>query len=123
MSEAVYEELSRLAEIVLDSGRPVVIDASFRTASTREAARALATRRGIPFTMLECSAADELIRERLAARERSGAHVSDARGDLFDEFKMHYEPIDELPACEHHRLDTSRPYEDTRRLLETFFED
>jgi len=121
-TETVYDEIWRLADIVLSSGRPIVIDASFRTVGMRDAARRLAERHGVPFLLLECSAPSELIRERLAARERGGAHESDARTDVFDEFELRFEPIDELPSSEHVRLDTSQPRDATRRQLRSLFE-
>jgi len=120
-TKLVYDELLRLAEIVLSSGRPVVIDASFRTAAMRGATRSLAERHGVPFMLVECIASRELITERLAARESAGTHESDARADLMDEFEKRFEPIDELESSEHLRLDTSRPVDETRDLLERAF--
>jgi aminoglycoside phosphotransferase family enzyme/predicted kinase len=120
-TEAVYGELWRLADIVLSSGRPVVIDASFRTAALRDAARCLADRHGVPFSLVECRAPREVIWERLSARESFGTHDSDARTDLLAEFEKHFEPIDELPPAQHLRLDTSRPRDETRRRLEKAF--
>ncbi len=119
---AVYDEIWRLAEVLLGSGRAVVIDASFRSAATRNAARCLAKRHGVPFLLVECCAPPEFIRERLALRERSGPHESDAGTDLFDEFQKLFEPIDELPTTEHRRLDTSKPTDETRRLLDALFD-
>jgi predicted kinase len=121
-TEAVYDELWRLADIVLSSGRPIVLDASFRTAATRDAARRLAKRHGVPFLLVECSAPRELIVERLARREGLAAHESDARADLLDEFERRFERVDELPSTEHLRLDTSRPREENRQLLEAICE-
>ncbi len=120
-TEAVYGELLRLADIVLSSGRPVVIDASFRTGAMREAARRLANRHGVPFMLVECRAPRALILDRLAARESGGTHESDARTDLLEEFEKHFEPIDELQPSEYVQLDTSRSVDETRRLLEAAF--
>jgi len=121
-SAAVYDEIWRLADVVLSSGRPIVIDASFRTSTMRDAARRLADRHGVPFLLVECNAPPDLIRERLAARERGGAHESDARTDVLDEFQRRFERIDELPPSEHVRLDTSQPRDATRRQLRSLFE-
>jgi aminoglycoside phosphotransferase family enzyme/predicted kinase len=115
---AVYGEIWRAAETIVASGRPVVIDASFRTAAMRAAAREVAARRGVPFTMIECVASRGLLLERLARREAGGAHESDARTDLLDEFEARFEPMDELPKSEHVRLDTSAPAEENQRRLE-----
>ena len=121
MTEAVYDEIWRVADVVLSSGRPVVIDASFRTSRLRGAAHRLANQHGAPFVLVECSAAPELIRERLSIRERGGAHESDARIDVLDEFEQRFERIDELPSSEHVRLDTSQTREETARQLKALF--
>ena len=120
-TETVYDELSRLADIVLSSGRPVVIDASFRTAAMRNAARSLAIRHGVPFVMVECGAPRKVIMERLTARERAGVHESDARANLLEEFERRFEPVVELRPSEHLRLDTSGPPAEVRKLLERTF--
>lgn len=120
-TEAVYDELFRLADIVLRSGRPVIIDASFRTKAMRDAARRLAARHGVPFMLVECRAPRALILDRLAARESGAAHESDARTDLLEEFEERYEPIDELPSSEYLRLDTSRPVDENASQLESTF--
>lgn len=121
-TERVYAELLRLSDIVLSSGRPVVIDASFRTAAMREAARSLADRHGVPFTLVECSAPRELLLRRLIARGQAGAHESDARAELLEDFEERFEAVVELTASEHLQLDTSRPREENRRRLEAAFE-
>jgi len=121
-TKAVYEELWRLADIVLSSGRPIVLDASFRTVAMRDAARSLAAKHGVPFVLVECSAPRDLIRKRLAERERTGGHESDARTDLLEEFEKRFEPIDEIPSSEHLRLNTSRPPDEIRELLKANFE-
>jgi predicted kinase len=121
-TEAVYAELLRAAEMILQSGRPVVIDASFRTRALREAAREIATSRGVPFLFVECAAPREVILRRLMKRDTRGTHESDARADLLDEFEKRFEPIDELPPSQHIRLDTSQPAEETRARLSQIFE-
>lgn len=122
-TKAVYDELFRLAGTALSSGRPVVLDASFRIASMREAARRLAERHGVPFLFVECSAPRAILRSRLAAREQSRTEVSDARADLLDEFERRFEPISELPTSQHLRIDTSRPAEETKKTLEAALSD
>jgi hypothetical protein len=120
-TEEVYGEIFRLADVVVSSGRPVVIDASFRTIAMREAARALAKHHGVPFLLVECGAPRELIEERLAARERAGLHESDARTDMLEEFERRFEHVDELPPSEHVRLNTSQSRTETRQQLEALF--
>ena len=122
-SDRVYDELFRRAGVVLASGRPVVLDASFRSASLRSMARDLAKAHGVPFRFIECRATPEVCRERLAERARQRT-VSDGRLAIFDEFCARYEPVVELGADEHLVLDTTKPIEDSletlRQSLETW---
>ena len=116
-----YAELLRRAEVIVDSGRPVVVDASFRTRAMRHAIRKVAAQRGVPFSFVECVSPREVCLSRLRKRERGGTHDSDARSDLLDEFAKNYEPVDELPAAEHERLDTSRPRPENQQRIEELF--
>jgi predicted kinase len=120
-TENVYAELFRRAEVVVDSGRPVVVDASFRTRAMRQSIRKVATEHGVPFSFVECVSPREVYLARLKRRERGGPHESDARSDLLDEFMEKYEPVVELPAAEHERLDTSRPLVDNQKRIEQLF--
>lgn len=120
-TDEVYGELLRRAGVVVDSGRPVIIDASFRTRAMRESIRQVALRRGVPFSFIECMAPREIRLERLKMRERGGAHESDARSGLLDEFAKKYQPVVELPAAEHQRLDTSGPQLENQQRIEQLF--
>ncbi|HSQ64003.1 MAG TPA: AAA family ATPase [Polyangiaceae bacterium] len=115
-TEKVYAEVLRRAEVVLASGRPVVLDASFRSPTMRAAARALARRYGAPFRFVECRAEVEVCRSRLVTRARERG-VSDGRLEVFDAFRQRFEKVVELSPLEHVVLDTSRPIEDSLRAL------
>lgn len=109
-TEAVYGEVRRAADAVLASGRPVILDASFRSAETRSAARALARRANVSFRFVECRCDPELSRARLRERARHES-VSDGRLAIFDEFLAEWEPVTELPPDEHVVVDTGGPIE------------
>ena len=117
MTDRVYAELVTRASTVLASGRPVVLDASFRTSSMRQAARDLATAQGVPFLMVECRARPEVCRERLVQREQ-GASISDGRLAVFDAFCARTEPVTELSLAERLVVDTERPLEATLAVLD-----
>ena len=106
VTERVYEEMLRRGSAVLESGRPVVLDASFRSRRHRAAARKLAARHGVAFRFVECRAAPEVLKERLRRRARE-AGVSDGRLEILDEFLSGWEPVDELSETEHLVLDTT----------------
>lgn len=111
-----YEEVLRRADVVLGSKRSAIIDASFRSSATRERARELARKHGLPFLFIECRAPFELIRERLVRRaQKSG--ISDGRLAILDEFCASWEAVDELPRGEHLIVDTSTSLDENIRLL------
>ncbi|MDH3202214.1 MAG: AAA family ATPase [Myxococcales bacterium] len=117
----VYDELFRRAGVVVDSGRPVVVDASFRTRAMRQSIREVASQRGIPFSFVECVSPREARLARLKKRELAGLHESDARSELLDEFAKKFEPVVELPGAEHELLDTARPPAETQQRIEQLF--
>ncbi len=107
-SEGVYSEVLRRAAAVLDAGRPVVIDASFRSRAARSRARQFARGHHVPFLFVECYAPPEVCRRRLELRARE-ANVSDGRLEIFEDFVARWQAVDELPEAEHSILDTSKP--------------
>jgi predicted kinase len=106
----VYSELCRRGSAVLSSGRPVILDASFRARAHRAEAKRLAQANGMPFVFVECRAPDDLSRERLHEREKTRT-VSDGRIEVFDDFARSWEPVYELEPAEHVILDTSESVE------------
>ncbi|MEZ4585149.1 MAG: AAA family ATPase [Gemmatimonadales bacterium] len=110
MTAKVYEEVFRRARAVLQSGRPVVIDASFRSRADRRAARVLAEQSGARFYFIECQAPLEVCRARLGKRAL-GPSVSDGREEILQAFVSRFEPVDELPPEEHILIDTTGPFE------------
>jgi aminoglycoside phosphotransferase family enzyme/predicted kinase len=117
MTDRVYAEMMFRASAVLESGRPVVLDASFRTEELRRSARDLALEHGVPFLFVDCQAGPELCRERLRQRERETS-VSDGRLGIFDAFCARVEPATELPSAERVAIDTSRPLDQTLTFLD-----
>jgi predicted kinase len=109
-SGRVYRELASRARDVLQSGRPVVLDASFRSRAERLAIRELATELGTDFLFIECRAPRPVLEHRLAQREHpESALVTDARLPLLDAFLNSYEPVNELDAHEHLVIDSTQP--------------
>jgi uncharacterized protein len=112
----VYDEILRRARAVLDSGRAVVLDASFRSRDERAAARRLAAECSVGFLFVECAAPAPTLRRRLEERQRRTG-VSDGRLEILEPFLASWEPVTELHPAEHARLDTDRPFEEARDLL------
>ena len=120
-TEKVYEEMIERARIVLESGRPVILDGSFRAKHLRAAARALAEKHGAPFLFVECRAAREVCRARLEHRGQEEDVVSDARADLFDDFARAWEAVNELPSEEHLIIKSEGATGRLEELLESRF--
>jgi aminoglycoside phosphotransferase family enzyme/predicted kinase len=112
----VYGEVLRRASVVLASGRPVVIDASFRSQALRSAARDVAIAKGAPFLFVECRVDRQLAKARLEERSR-GPAVSDGRLAIFDAFAAEFEPVTELSDREHIAVDTERDLQVTLAQL------
>jgi len=112
----VYTEVLRRARVVLESGRSVVLDATFRRRADREAARELARACGAGFGFIECRTSDAIARARLEARAR-GPSESDGRLEIYAELAASQEPVTELAASEHVRVDTSGSLEESLAAL------
>jgi aminoglycoside phosphotransferase family enzyme/predicted kinase len=104
-----YDELFRRADVVLGSGRGVILDASFRSRNLRLRARELAIRHGRPFRFVEAICDDMTLRARLRARAAAGTSVSDATEELLDRFRRDFEPVAELRTNEHVPVNTTVP--------------
>ena len=105
-SARTFDEVFRRADVVLASGRGVIIDATFRERALRLRARGLAQRHGRRFLFAETMSDDATLRERLR-RRAAGPSVSDADEGLLDRVRAEFEPVTELAAGEHVRVDTT----------------
>ena len=101
-----YDEMCRRAEVVLSSGRGVILDATFRDRSLRLRARELAERHRRSFRFVETVCDDTTLRARLRTRAAS-ASVSDATEGLLDQIRREFDAVDELRSGEHVPVDTT----------------
>ena len=116
LTAQVYAELMRLCRVVLQSGRSVVLDATFSSRQSRAMARAAAAELSVPFCFVECRAPEDIARARLRERA-SGVSVSDGRLEIFEHFVAHYEAVTELDSTEHFMADTTLPLPENLRRL------
>jgi predicted kinase len=111
----VYAEMLRRACCVLESGRPVILDACFPRRSERERARRLALERGWSFLFVECRVDEATTRARLAARdhpERAGAWL-----EIYERLARRWQSTEDLPARQHLVLDCSRSLDEAAAAL------
>jgi uncharacterized protein len=105
-SARTFDELFRRAAIVLDSGRGVVLDATFRERALRLRARDLARRHGRRFLFAETVCDEATLRERLR-RRAAGPSISDAGEALLDRVRAEFEAVTELDVGEYVRVNTT----------------
>jgi aminoglycoside phosphotransferase family enzyme/predicted kinase len=116
VTRQVYAELLGSASHVLASGRPVILDASFRSRDQRSAALSLAQQAGVRFFFVETRASDRVCRERIAKRS-SESSVSDGRVDIYEDFVAQWQAVDELDPTQHVVLDSTRSLQENERTL------
>jgi len=117
--DATYAELLRRAEVVLGSGRTVIVDATFESPLWRRRAADLARASGARFAFIEASCPDWIVlRDRVRERAARPA-ISDAGEALVDR-RLAEGQAPRLPDGDDHLLVDTRgsTYESVRRALE-----
>ncbi len=120
ITDITYRELLNRGRRVIESGKIVIIDASFSKRGFREMVLREAEALGVPYCFIETRAGEETIRKRLIDREIKGKSVSDARWEIFERFREGFEEPDELPRDRHIVVRTDKNPEDT--LAQTLIE-
>jgi uncharacterized protein len=100
-----YARLSALSGTVLAAGYPVIVDATFLARAQREAFAALARESGVPFGIAICEAAKDVLRERVAARERDASDASEAGVEVLAHQLESREPLTESELADSVRFD------------------
>ncbi len=96
-TEQVYRAMLERAGPIVDSGRNVILDASFSRAAQRDSVRHWAAGHGIAAQLLEVTCRETVALERLAKRERSGRDASDAGPALYRWSVANFQPPTEWP--------------------------
>ncbi|MBI4282812.1 MAG: AAA family ATPase [Chloroflexi bacterium] len=121
-SRRTYDAMLKRARGELQRGHSVVLDATFRRAKERALAVALAQGMGVEVWAIECLLAEDEVRRRLDERQKQEGSVSDGRWELFPRQREEWEPIGEVSASRHLRVNTAGPLQDVmRRLLLSWF--
>ena len=92
-NEAVYRQLLLHARSILESGHHVILDAAFLKSADRTDAVAMAAELGLPAVLLQVTAPEEVLRERLQQRRRHGGDASEAGLDVLDHQLATAEPL------------------------------
>jgi uncharacterized protein len=106
-TESTYRSLFERARKCIESGRSVIIDASFLNSKHRIEARDLAQSLAVGFSIIQCSADDEVVKTRLDARFSDRNEPSDGRWEIFVAQKMAFDPISVSETDNYQRYDSS----------------
>lgn len=99
-------------------GTGTILDATYSRRAERERLRSRLRAADVPYVFVECTAPDDILKHRLAARTASTAHGSDARLDDFDMLQERYEAPTALEDARHVRVSTEPdPTETTTDIL------
>lgn len=89
-----YEYLLRLAEILLEAGFPVIIDATHLQRWQRDLFRAAASTRNIPFVIVNFDIPLAELERRIAVRQTQARDASDATVEVLHQQLASREPLD-----------------------------
>jgi hypothetical protein len=91
--------LREQAEILLQAGWSVVVDAAFLQRADRDAFRALAQQMGASFSILAPQASPEQLRQRIVTRRAVGHDASEATLAVLDQQMQTIEPLGPDETC------------------------
>lgn len=107
VSRHTYGRAYELAVSLINTGKSVIIDASFKRRTERQEARQLAQKLDVPFYIIECTCRDEIVKMRLDKRAREKDNASDGRWEIYAAQKDDFDEINEIPAGQYFKIDTS----------------
>ncbi len=99
-SRMTYERLAALARHAIRGGFAVIVDAAFLARHQRDRFRTLARDLGVPFVILDVTASEAVLRERVRVRQERARDASEAGIAVLEHQLAHHEPLgqDELPS-------------------------
>jgi hypothetical protein len=113
-----YAALQKQAEEELRAGRGVIIDATCKQRTDRQAFLSLASRLSVPVVFLECQTSLAEVEHRLQERERQGNSVSDATWAIAQQEQDDFPSFDDLPDRCHFVVNTEE--ENSLTVIEDF---
>lgn len=106
-----YERLVNHAESCLQTGKGVIIDATFKNPTHRRKLIELSARLRVPLFFGECRASEATSLRRLQEREKKAGEVSDATVEVYLRQRDEFVPLSEIPDSQRMILDTEEDAE------------
>ncbi len=97
-----YARLAELARTILDAGFPAVLDAAFLARDQREPMYRLANTLAVPLRIVDCTASEVALRERVTARAAKGKDASEATIEVLEKQLATHDALDADEQC--HRV-------------------
>ena len=94
VTNQTYERLADVAETVVQTRFPAIIDATFLKKVRRDEFRRIADRHQIDFVIIDFQAPDELLQSRVADRAEQGNDASDADLSILEMQQRTHEPLE-----------------------------
>jgi aminoglycoside phosphotransferase family enzyme/predicted kinase len=113
MTRGTYEKLIEQAVARGRKGHSIILDATFGSREYRDRLREALRSVGADYHFLELTAPESVLRERLAKRDASNAHASDARLPDFETINDRYQEPDALEDAHHREVNSARPADAT----------
>ena len=111
-TERTYARLADVARLALASGWPVIVDAAFLRRGERRDFAALAEQLGVPFAIVDCIAAPEVLRARVRARLDTADDASEADESVLERLSIAAEPLDAAERARTIVVDAAVPITD-----------
>lgn len=102
--ELVYNMLYFVCELLLQKNHLVIVDGTFYQKTQREPFYRICEKLQQPLFIIRTICSEETVKERVAERQRNGNDISDARFNIYLEFKNRFEPLTE----DHLIIDTEK---------------
>ena len=120
---ATYNRLTELADLALDAGYPVLVDAAFLKRAQREQLCDLAHAKRVPFAILHTQASEATLRRRISQRAAAGIDASEASASVLDWQLANQEPLTEAEravsfSCDTEREDPDAAVKQARQLFQ-----
>jgi uncharacterized protein len=103
-TERTYARVAEAAGQVAEARHVAIADAAFLRRAHRDRFRSLAATLGVPYVIVDCTAAESTLRARIDARARRGNDPSEADAAVLDHQLRTQEPLapDEMPFVLRH---------------------